>query len=54
MIRLINGALWWVCPHCGKKYFQVSPDAYCKGVFLICKQCKRPFEVKISCENSKK
>lgn len=54
MIHLFNGKLWYCCPHCGKKFFPVSPDAACHGIFVTCKQCKRVFEVKISCNKRQK
>ena len=52
MIHLIDGKLWYCCPHCGKKFFPIAPDADCHGIFVTCKQCKRVFEVRISHEKA--
>lgn len=54
MIHLFDGRLWYCCPHCGKKFFPIAPDASCHGIFVTCKQCKMVFEVRISHEKSTK
>lgn len=38
---------WYRCPTCGKKLVICDNMASCRGVFIICKQCKNEIEIKI-------
>ena len=38
---------WYKCPTCGKKLVIRDNTAFCRGVFIICKQCKNEIEIKI-------
>lgn len=39
---------WYLCPNCGKKLVKYKVDAFSKGIFLICKNCKSEIEIKIN------
>ena len=39
---------WYKCPFCNKKLIKFNEDAKCKGVFLLCKKCKKEVEIKIN------
>lgn len=38
---------WVVCPHCGKKLFQIRDGAVIKGLRIFCKQCKKTIDVSL-------
>ena len=38
---------WYKCPNCGKKIIKYNEDAYSKGIFFLCKNCKKEIEIKI-------
>lgn len=39
---------WYVCPYCNKKMVKYKKDASSKGVFLLCKNCKKEVEIIIN------
>lgn len=39
---------WFLCPYCKKKLIRYKEDAESKGVFLLCKNCKKEIEIKIN------
>lgn len=39
---------WYMCPYCKKKIIRYRKDAISKGVFLLCKNCKKEIEIKIN------
>lgn len=40
---------WYLCPNCKKKLIQYhNKDAYSKGIFLLCKNCKTEVEIKLN------
>lgn len=39
---------WYRCPSCDKKMIKYERDANSKGVFLLCKNCKKEIEIKIN------
>lgn len=39
---------WYFCPYCEKKLIKFNEDAIAKGVFLLCKKCKKEIEIKIN------
>ena len=39
---------WNKCLFCNKKLIKFNEDAKCKGVFLLCKKCKKEVEIKIN------
>lgn len=39
---------WYKCPYCNKKLVKYRKDANSKGVFLLCKNCKKEIEIKIN------
>ena len=39
---------WYKCPYCQKKLVKYEKDAESKGVFLLCKKCKKEIEIKIN------
>nr|DAI08420.1 MAG TPA: cysteine-rich protein [Bacteriophage sp.] len=40
---------WYICPYCKKKLVRYEEkDAISKGVFFLCKKCKREIEIKIN------
>lgn len=39
---------WFLCPCCKKKLIRYKEDAESKGVFLLCKNCKKEIEIKIN------
>ena len=41
---------WYVCPYCKKKLIRYGKDARSKGIFLLCKKCKKEIEIKINKE----
>lgn len=41
---------WFICPYCEKKLVKYEKDANAKGVFLLCKNCKKEIEIKINKE----
>ena len=41
---------WFQCPYCQKKLIKYSKDAYSKGIFFLCKNCKKEIEIKINKE----
>ena len=41
---------WYICPFCKKKIVRYEKDAISKGVFLLCKKCKKEIEIKINKE----
>lgn len=38
---------WYNCPYCGKKILKYCEDAESKGIFFLCKKCKKEVEIKI-------
>lgn len=45
---------WYVCPYCQKKkIIKYERDAFCKGVFLVCKKCGKEVEIKINNKDKK-
>ena len=44
---------WYRCPICKKKLIQYNKDAQAKGIFLLCKSCKKEIEIKIKIKNDK-
>lgn len=38
---------WYKCPNCGKKIIKYNEDACSKGIFFLCKNCKKEIEIKI-------
>ena len=38
---------WYRCPFCNKKILKYDRDAYSKGIFFLCKNCKKEIEIKI-------
>ena len=38
---------WFNCPFCKKKLVKYNENANAKGVFLLCKNCKKEIEIKI-------
>lgn len=45
MVKEIGGKLWYCCPKCGKKLFNISTNAVCNGLFVKCRQCGAVEEV---------
>lgn len=45
MTKTINGQRWYCCPHCGKKLFPLTENAYCRGVIGFCRHCKWEGEI---------
>ncbi len=41
---------WFICPYCKKKLIKYNEDAYSKGIFFLCKKCKKEIEIKINKE----
>lgn len=41
---------WYICPYCKKKLIMYEKNAKAKGVFLLCKKCKKEIEIKINKE----
>ena len=39
---------WYICPYCEKKIAKYQKDANSKGVFLLCKNCKKEIEIIIN------
>jgi transcription elongation factor Elf1 len=39
---------WFLCPYCKKKLIRYEEDAESKGVFLLCKNCKKEIEININ------
>ena len=39
---------WFRCPYCRKKIIKYKEDAFSKGIFLLCKNCKKEIEIKIN------
>ena len=39
---------WFKCPYCNKKIAKHIKDANSKGVFLLCKNCKKEIEILIN------
>ena len=39
---------WYICPYCNKKLVKYKKGAKSKGVFLLCKNCKKEIEIKIN------
>ena len=44
---------WYRCPICKKKLIQYNKDAEAKGIFLLCKNCKKEIEAKSICKVEK-
>lgn len=42
---------WYRCPNCNKKIVKYEEYASCRGVFFLCKNCKKEIEVKIQSLN---
>lgn len=40
--------IWYRCPYCNKKIIRYEEDAKSKGIFLLCKNCKKEIEIKIN------
>ncbi len=38
---------WYICPYCKKRIVRYEEGAISKGVFLLCKKCKKEVEIKI-------
>jgi len=50
MYRRNNMDKWYKCPYCNKKLIKYIKGANSKGVFLLCKNCKKEIEIKINKE----
>ena len=48
MYRRDNMDKWYTCPYCNKKLAKYNKGANSKGVFLLCKNCKKEIEIKIN------
>ena len=43
---------WFLCPYCRKKIVKYEKGATSRGVFLLCKKCRKEVEIKINKENN--
>lgn len=43
---------WFLCPYCNKRIVKYEQGAYSKGIFFLCKNCKKEIEIKINKVNS--
>ena len=43
----MNSKKWYKCPYCKKNLIKYNKNAQSKGIFLLCKNCKKEIEVKI-------
>ena len=48
MVKVIQGRAWYLCPVCQRKLFIVKDGAVCRGVMMMCKQCRETHEVIIN------
>ena len=39
---------WFLCPYCKKKIIKYEKDANSKGIFFLCKKCKKEIEIIIN------
>ncbi len=39
---------WYICPYCKKKLIKYEKNAESKGIFLLCKNCRKEIEIKIT------
>ncbi len=44
---LVPEKKWYTCPHCGKRLLVYQNGAFCQGIFIRCKGCKKTVEIKI-------
>lgn len=38
---------WYICPYCDKKILKYEKGAESKGIFFVCKNCKKEIEILI-------
>lgn len=45
--KIENEREWYECPNCGQKLLIYNKRAHARGIFLLCKKCKKEVEIKI-------